>query len=250
MAVSMRIDVDVPMEMRDGTLLRANIYRPDDNQKHPAIFMRAFWKTYGSFWHIDIFRAINHGYALVSQVIRGRGSSEGDWTPEAGQGQDGYDSVEWIANQSWCNGIVGQYGFSHAGGMAAQTAMENPPHLKAIAPCSSGVGAGGGLSSHTGGAISYITALQWLSNESRDVVNRMARQGKDITEIRRALEWAASDPDAYINFLPYKDMPFAKFERVGSMWTNRFRGTPLAARRRSENPRKGPGALRPLHRMV
>jgi putative CocE/NonD family hydrolase len=228
--VSIHIDVDVPMEMRDGTILRANIYRPDDNQKHPTIFMRAFWKTYGSFWHIDIFRAIYHGYALVGQVIRGRGTSTGDWTPEASQGKDGYDSVEWIANQSWCNGVVGQFGFSHAGGMAAQTAMENPPHLKAIAPCSSGVRAGGGQGSpggyNTGGAISYITALQWLSNESRDVVNRMERQGKDVTEIRRSLEWAASNPDEYINFLPFKDMPFAKFERIGAMWAGRFSGTP------------------------
>jgi putative CocE/NonD family hydrolase len=228
MPVPIHIDVDVPMEMRDGTILRANIYRPDDNEEHPAIFMRAFWKTYGSFWHIDIFRAIYHGYALVGQVIRGRGTSTGDWVPEASQSNDGYDSVEWIANQSWCNGIVGQFGFSHAGGMAAQTAMENPPHLKAIAPCSSGVRAGGGQGSpggyNTGGAISYITALQWLSNESRDVVNRMERQGKDVTEIRRSLEWAASNPDEYINFLPLKDMPFAKFERIGAMWANRLRG--------------------------
>jgi uncharacterized protein len=229
MTASIHIDVDVPMQMRDGSVLRANIYRPDDNQKHPSIFMRAFWKTYGSFWHIDIFRGVNHGYAMVGQVIRGRGSSEGDWVPEDSQAKDGYDSVEWIANQSWSNGVVGQFGFSHAGGMAAQTAMENPPHLKAIAPCSSGVGAGGGQGGYnTGGAISYITALQWLSNESRDVVNRMERQGKDVTEVRRALEWAASNPDEYIDFLPFKDMPFAKFERVGAMWTGRFRG---AARR-------------------
>ena len=233
MNTSIHIDVDVPMEMRDGTILRANIYRPDDNQKHPAIFMRAFWKTYGSFWHLDIFRAIYSGYALVGQVIRGRGTSEGEWIPEEAQGKDGYDSVEWIAGQSWCNGVVGQYGFSHAGGMSAQTAMENPPHLKAIAPWSSGVGADVGPrppgSTDTGGAFSYITALEWLSNESRDVVNRMERQGKDVTEIRRSLEWAASNPDEYIYYLPIKDMPFAKFERIGSMWTNRFRWAPRRA---------------------
>jgi putative CocE/NonD family hydrolase len=182
MPASIHIDVDVPMQMRDGAILRANIYRPDDNQKHPTIFMRAFWKTYGSFWHIDIFRAVNHGYALVGQVIRGRGTSEGEWVPEDSQAKDGYDSIEWIANQSWSNSVVGQFGFSHAGGIAAQTAMENPPNLKAIAPCSSGVGAAGGQGGYnTSGAISYITALQWLSNESRDVVNRMERQGKDVT---------------------------------------------------------------------
>jgi len=229
MTNSIHIEVDVPMEMRDGTILRANVYRPMDNEKHPAIFMRAFWKEYGSFWHLDIFRAVYAGYALVGQVIRGRGTSEGEWIPENAQGLDGYDSIEWIASQPWCNGVVGQYGFSHAGGMSAQSAMENPPHLKAICPWSSGVPSGRGRTSTTGGAVSYITALQWLSNESRDVVNRMERAGKDVTEMRRALEWAASNPDEYIHYLPLNDMPFAKFERIGSMWTNRFRTAPPRA---------------------
>ena len=96
MAVSIHIDVDVPMEIRDGTKLRANIDRPDDNQKHPAIFMHAYWKTYGSFWHLDIFRAIRSGYALIGQVIRGRGESDGKWRPGNAiiQNHDGYDSIE------------------------------------------------------------------------------------------------------------------------------------------------------------
>ncbi|HEY31852.1 MAG TPA: CocE/NonD family hydrolase [Dehalococcoidia bacterium] len=234
MSSSILIDSNVPMEMRDGMVLRADIYRPDDDEKHPAIFMRAYRKVFGRVGHLDIFAATRAGYALVTQVIRGRGSSEGEWHPEEAstvESQDGYDSVEWIAEQRWCDGNVGMMGYSHAGGMAAQTAMMNPPHLKAIAPWSSGVGQrqggpGGFRPPNTGGAISFITALLWLPNEAADVVNRLERQGQDVTEMRRSLEWARTNPEEYYNFLPLKDVPFAQFERIGQLWQFRLRGVP------------------------
>ncbi|MBN2238785.1 MAG: CocE/NonD family hydrolase, partial [Dehalococcoidales bacterium] len=106
MTSQIRMDEDVEMKMRDGTVLRADIYRPDDNDKHPAIFSRAYHKIFGSYGHLNIIHAVRAGYALVGQVVRGRGSSEGTWNPEDAvtvEAQDGYDSVEWIAGQNWCD---------------------------------------------------------------------------------------------------------------------------------------------------
>lgn len=235
MSTSIHVETDVPMKMRDGTALKADLYRPADNEKHPAIFQRAYFKMYGWMLHIDIMNATRAGYALVAQVIRGRGTSEGEWRPENAaivEAQDGYDSIEWVANQGWCDGNVAVMGYSHSGGMAAQIGMENPPHLKAIAPWSSGVptrqrgGPGGFVPPNTGGAISFITALLWLPNEASDVVNRLERQGQDVSEMRRVLAWARNNPEEYFNFLPLKDIPFSKFESIGRLWTFRLRGLP------------------------
>jgi putative CocE/NonD family hydrolase len=235
MSISIRNDTDVPMKMRDGTVLKADIYRPADRKKNPAIFTRSYFKTFGRMMHLDIMNATNAGYALISQVIRGRGTSEGEWKPENAamvEAQDGYDSIEWIASQSWCDGNVGVMGYSHSGGMAAQIGMENPPHLKAIAPWSSGVGGqrrggpGGFVPPNTGGAISFITALIWLPNEASDVVNRLERKGQDVSEMRRVLAWARNNPEEYFNFLPLKDIPFSRFESIGRLWTFRLRGIP------------------------
>jgi putative CocE/NonD family hydrolase len=230
------MDEDVEMRMRDRTVLRADIYRPDDKEKHPAIFSRSYHKMFGRFGHLDIISATRAGYALITQVIRGRGSSEGTWNPEDAvivEAQDGYDSVEWIAGQNWCDGNVGMMGFSHSGGMATQTAIENPPHLKAIAPWSSGIGLGqqkggpGGFRPpNTGGAISFITVLIWLPNEASDVVNKLEKDGKDVTEMRQILQWARNNPEELYNFLPLKDVPFTRFESLGKLWMFRLRGVP------------------------
>ena len=59
------------------------------------------------------------------------------------EGPDGYDSVEWIASQRWCDGNVGMQGLSYAANLQWITAEENPPHLKAIAPGLCGMGGSG-----------------------------------------------------------------------------------------------------------
>ena len=236
MTGQIRMDEDVEIRMQDRTVLRADIYRPDDKEKHPAIFSRSYHKMFGRFGHLDIISATRAGYALINQVIRGRGTSEGTWNPENAaitEAQDGYDSVEWIAEQNWCDGNVGMMGFSHSGGMATQTAIENPPHLKAIAPWSSGIGLGqqkggpGGFRPpNTGGAISFITALIWLPNEASDVVNKLEKEGKDVTEMRQILQWARNNPEELYNFLPLKDVPFTRFESFAKLWMFRLRGVP------------------------
>ncbi|MFC1820759.1 CocE/NonD family hydrolase, partial [Thermodesulfobacteriota bacterium] len=228
MMTSIRMDRNAEMEMRDGTLLRANIYRPDDGGKHPAIFLRSFDKVrFSRACFLNIFDAMEAGYAFITQDIRGRHDSDGEWKPENThivEGPDGHDSVEWIAGQSWCDGNVGMLGYSHAAGFTWRTAMEKPPHLKAIAPWSSGIpgGRGGSEPPDTGGVLSLIQSLAWLLNEAVDVVDRLEREGQDVTEMREALNWAVSNPEKYRNFLPLKDVPFARFERLGQLWRMRL----------------------------
>lgn len=245
MSKSVRIEIDVAMKMRDGIVLRADIYRPDDQQKHPAILSRLMGKRFGHITNLEILPAVEAGYALISQVCRGKGTSGGEWAgrylPDV-EGQDGYDSVEWIAAQPWCDGNVGMSGYSHGGIFAWHAAMENPPNLKAIAPWSSTVpgGSSKGVPPFSGGTIPLSTTLNWLLNESVSVIDRFEQEGHEVGEMRRALEWMRKNPEEYIYYLPLKEVPLARFERMGEMWKWRLRGAP--------NRAKGEGS--PFKKMV
>lgn len=218
MKLRIRVDDNVPIEMRDGIKLRADIYRFDDNEKHPAILFRSYGKAFGRLLPIrqDL---IDAGYAFVNSDLRGRGDSEGEWKPEKNfvvEGPDGYDTIEWIASQPWCNGNVGMVGISHAASFQYMTAVEQPPHLKAISPWTGDFNEMF-VPPYTGGAISFVTTLIWLSRESTDLVNRLAQQGHDVTEMRRVLEWARTNQEEVINFLPFQEVPLAKTGRIGEL---------------------------------
>ncbi|MDH7569777.1 MAG: CocE/NonD family hydrolase, partial [Armatimonadota bacterium] len=75
-----------------------------------------------------------HGYAYVAQDTRGRWASEGVWHLLTDDGPDGYDTVEWVGTQPWCNGRVGMIGTSYVGGTQHAAAMARPPHLTTVIP--------------------------------------------------------------------------------------------------------------------
>ena len=123
----------VQMRMRDGTELVADIFRPADGGQHPAILRRT---PYGR----DLLPAgegerwASRGYALVVQDVRGRNDSNGEWKPWANERKDGYDTIDWIANQSWSNGKIGMIGGSYGGMVQWAAAAEAHPALKCIVP--------------------------------------------------------------------------------------------------------------------
>jgi hypothetical protein len=85
-------------------------------------------------WDHDYFAS--HGYVSVRLDVRGTGSSEGVNTDEymLVETRDGYDAIEWLAQQPWCDGNVGMFGSSYGGFTCFQVATLQPPHLQAIAP--------------------------------------------------------------------------------------------------------------------
>lgn len=213
MTTTFRVDQDVPIEMRDGVLLRADILRPNDAERHPAILYRSYGK---GRVHPLRYELVEAGYAFVNSDLRGRGASGGEWDPSNNfvvEGPDGHDSIEWIAAQRWCDGNVGMFGISHATCFQWMAALEQPPHLRAIAPWS------GDFNEMfvpplTGGAISLLTTLLWLPNEAADAVNRLERQGKDVAEMRQVLAWARSNPDEVAYYLPFVQVPLARHGRL------------------------------------
>ena len=116
---------NVPVKMRDGVTLQADIYRPKANGKFPVLLVRTpYDKTQEMEFAV---KAATRGYVVVAQDVRGRYASEGDWYPFKNESQDGYDTVEWAAALPYSNGKVGMFGGPYVGAtqyLAASRVME------------------------------------------------------------------------------------------------------------------------------
>src|ERR1051326_514826 len=129
------VEKDVAVPMRDGVVLRADVMRPGDGERFPTLVYRTPYgkepalKEYTTFQH-----AVERGYAVVVEDVRGRYASEGEFAAYQNEGRDGYDTIEWAARQPWSNGNVGTFGLSYPGAVQWLAAVESPPHLKAMVP--------------------------------------------------------------------------------------------------------------------
>src|SRR5712691_7574634 len=110
-------EFDVPATMRDGSVLRANVYRPAGEGKWPVLLTRLpYGKDFPSGTaFLDPAQVARRGYVVVVQDTRGRSTSEGEWVPFFHEAQDGYDTVEWAAQLPHSSGSVGMYGISYFG---------------------------------------------------------------------------------------------------------------------------------------
>jgi len=158
---SIKVDFNVPAKMKDGITLYADVYRPNTESKFPAILTRLPYGKNGSITggFMNPHRIASAGYNVVIQDIRGTGASEGEFYPRRAEMKDGYDTVEWIAAQPWCNGNVGMYGMSHMGFTQWAAAVMQPPHLKTICPTATKAGA----RPYDGGALALNHLLAWAA---------------------------------------------------------------------------------------
>jgi hypothetical protein len=114
-------------KMRDGVVLRSDIYRPRADGKFPVLLNRT---PYDKVNELAFgLRAASQGYVVISQDVRGRYTSEGEWYPFKHEIEDGYDSVEWAASLPYSNGKVGMLGGSYGGASQLLAAISTPPHL-------------------------------------------------------------------------------------------------------------------------
>ncbi|MBF9235885.1 CocE/NonD family hydrolase [Hymenobacter sp. BT683] len=122
--------------VRDGVKLNGTVFKPRVMaQPLPVIF--TFTPYVGDAYQDRAMYFARHGYVYVLVDVRGRGNSEGKFAPFENEGRDGYDVVEWLAKQPWCNGKVAMWGGSYAGFDQWSTAKELPPHLTTMVPAAS-----------------------------------------------------------------------------------------------------------------
>lgn len=140
-AKDVRLVKNVWIPMRDGVRLAADLYMPADvphDEPIPAVMeYTPYRKDDVNPTSRDFYLTLpRHGYVVARVDIRGTGASEGISTDEytLEEQLDGYDAVEWLARQPWCDGHVNMMGISYGGFTALQVASHNPPHLTSIIP--------------------------------------------------------------------------------------------------------------------
>lgn len=128
------VERGVPVSMRDGVVLYADIYRPAAAGKFPVLLERTpYDKSVDR--EIDIGeRGAAEGYVVIIEDVRGRFTSGGEWYPFRHESEDGYDTVEWAAGLPYADGKVGMFGSSYVGATQMLAAIAHPPHLAGICP--------------------------------------------------------------------------------------------------------------------
>ena len=125
------------VRMRDGVRLATDVY-PAANADGPlpAVLVRLPYDKNSRYVFMDRVaeRFTARGYVLVVQDVRGKFRSEGETLAWTGEVNDGYDTIEWIVNQDWSNGVVGMFGDSYYGFTQWSAVASEHPALRAIVP--------------------------------------------------------------------------------------------------------------------
>jgi putative CocE/NonD family hydrolase len=198
------VERDVPAEMRDGSILRADVYRPSSGGPFPVILMRLPYDKAQAQNNVTYHHPAHyarHGYAVVVQDTRGRWRSDGEFHPFALEAEDGHDSVEWAASLPHSNGRVGMYGFSYVGATQLQAALQRPPSLRTICPGLTGSQYYDGWA-YNGGAFALAFNASWAAYLAMDDARK---RGDDaITQAMNAAFLGA--PNFYAH-LPLNEYP-------------------------------------------
>jgi uncharacterized protein len=197
------IERGVPVKMRDGVTLRADIYRPKAEGKFPLLLTRT---PYDKNRVVDFcLKAAARGYVVVAQDVRGRYASEGDWYPFKYESQDGYDTVEWAAALSYSNGKVGMFGGSYVGATQYLAAIAKPPHLAGICPDVTASNYHDGWT-YQGGAFEQWFDESWTTGLAENTISRRDDLGGDVvrwTPTLPLLSYPVFEPPSATELAPY-----------------------------------------------
>src|SRR5438477_981760 len=155
--------------MRDGTVLRADVYRPKAQGKFPVLLERTpYDKRQSAGFGL---RAAAQGYVVIIQDVRGRYTSDGEWYPFKNESNDGYDTVEWAATLPYSSGKIGMFGGSYVGATQMLAAIAHPQHLGGICPVVTASNYHDGWT-YQGGAFEQWFNESWTSGLAQDTLNR------------------------------------------------------------------------------
>ncbi len=197
--------------LRDKVELNATLYLPKAKDgappKTPAIFTLTPYIS--DTYHARAAYFASHGYAFALVDVRGRGNSGGEFEPFANDPRDGHDVVEWLAQQSFCDGKVAMWGGSYAGFDQWATAKELPPHLATIVPAAA---AHPSLDYPSVNNIGMTYDMQWFTHTS-------GRAGQ-ANLFGDSKFWRTKFLDAYKKHIPFKSLDSfignssANFQRI------------------------------------
>lgn len=198
-----QIQRNIKSTMRDGVVLRADLYSPEASGEYPVLLQRVpYNKTIAqtiAYRHPSWYAS--KGYLVVVQDTRGRYESDGDFNPLRQEAEDGFDTVQWAAELPRSTGLVGTYGFSYAGATQLLAATQRPP---ALACCAPGFTSGDYYANWTydGGALNLAFIVSWTV-QMLAIPDALRRNQADVAEIiaRRIADFPAL----------YRERPLNKF---------------------------------------
>ena len=222
--------------MRDGVRLATGVIRPDAPGRYPVLVSRG---PYGKDSYVEnpdhsAWFFARHGYVVLSQDCRGRFESEGNgYNPLFQEAQDGYDTVEWAARQSWSNGRLGTTGQSYLGATQYTLATNNPvpPHLQTMAPVSASADFHQSWVYHTGGAMEWGWMVPYAIFKGRNTLDRTGNERllSQMNEyVLPSVNFAQPLKDEWYRHLPLSD------------WINRLKETAPYFQEYLDNEADGP----------
>lgn len=200
---------DVAVPMRDGVVLRADIYKPKGDGPFPVLLYRTPYNKKDAAVSYDThLQAVARGYAVVLQDVRGRYASEGFFEPYRNEGHDGFDSITWAAAQPWSNGKVGTFGLSYPGAVQWLAAVESPPALVAMAPAMTYSSARKFF--YMNGAFD-LSWLPWIYQYIAPDARARLGMGGITSDAEAVAAWPAVAHE-YDSFLPLAGLPYLRDE--------------------------------------
>jgi putative CocE/NonD family hydrolase len=167
---AVRVDANLEARMRDGVALRADVYRPDSPGRFPALLLRTPYSKNPAGGPEAYRELASRGYLVVVQDTRGRYMSDGVARPHD-EGEDGYDTIEWLAGLPHVDGRIGMFGGSYSATAQLTAAPLRPPGLVAL--LASGSYASRYDMVYPGGAFYLADGLAWNLGQAMDVRRRV-----------------------------------------------------------------------------
>jgi putative CocE/NonD family hydrolase len=201
---------DLDMTTRDGVRLMADVYLPAGEGPFPTLLYRVRGSKTSAFIAGTILMnpilAAERGYAVCIQEVRGRGGSEGEWHPFVHEADDGWDALEWLIDQPWCNGRIGSYGTAYTGIAAMEMAATGHDALEAVVAVVSGMSPHDGWI-YTGGAFELGWNNFWAHLTAGSSVKRLDASDEEKSQLAAGLQVSMSEPLDPMLVMPLRDQP-------------------------------------------
>ena len=216
MSSTVRIERHVAVEMRDGVRLATDVYLPEGPGPFPTLVTRIRGARSSGFivgvLMLNPLEAVDRGYAVVVQEVRGRAGSEAAWHPFVHELDDGADCLEWVLAQPWCDGRIGTYGTAYSASTALYLSASGRDEVKAIAVLGTGADIHDGWV-YTNGAFELGWNVYWAYMTAAETIKRLDVDEETRKRLQREYERAIIEAPAIAARLPISDHPL--LDRVG-----------------------------------
>lgn len=200
-----RIERDVMVPMRDGTGLAADVWIPDGGPAPTLLVRLPYGKIQpgmlGVMSNPGMIALLDAGYAVVYQDCRGAFDSQGTFTALVDEPEDGLDTINWLREQTWCDGNIGGFGLSYLGFTQWASASMSPEGLQAIAPTMTSTDYYSHPFYSEGGAMSWHTVWTWCTLMTAADAQRSVAAGGDPQSLM-PLFAALADPQPHLAAMP------------------------------------------------